>query len=119
MALAHESAEDVRRLHGSTRNRATDLEWPQQPQLETWPLEKRIKRVTAFVRTKLRKPHLSKLAAKWCPNEVALQVPSNNVATLKSALLERIGECQASGNATYFINIAESDIYTVVVGQDM
>jgi hypothetical protein len=41
----------------------------------------------------------------------------NIVATLKSALLERIGECQANGNGTYLINIAESDIYTVVVGQ--
>ena len=46
-------------------------------------------------------------------------MPSSNVATLGIALLERNGECQASGNGTYFINIAESDIYTGVVGQDM
>jgi hypothetical protein len=46
-------------------------------------------------------------------------VPSNIVATLGIALLERIGECQASGNGTYFINIAESGIYTGVVEQDM
>jgi hypothetical protein len=113
LALAHESAEDVRAFHGNTGDRATDLEWPEQHRLETWPMEKRIRRVTTFVRMKLRKPHLSKLAAKWCPNEVALQVPSNTVGTLKSALLERIGEYQASGNGTYFINIDESDINTV------
>jgi hypothetical protein len=82
-------------------------------------MEKRMKRGTTFVRSKLRKPHLSKLAAKWCPNKVALQVPSNNVATLTSALLERIGECQASGNGTYLFDIVESDIYTVVVGKGM
>jgi hypothetical protein len=67
----------------------------------------------------LRKPYLSKLQAKQFRNEVALQVPSNNVATLGIALLERIGDCQANANGPYFINIAESDICTAVVGQDM
>jgi hypothetical protein len=85
LALAHESAEDMRRFHCDTGNRATNLEWPQQPQLEIWPIKKRIKRVTTFVRIKLRKSHLPKLAAKWCPNEVALHVPSNTVATLNGS----------------------------------
>jgi hypothetical protein len=59
-------------------------------------MEKRIKLVTSFVRSKLRKPHLSKRATKRCPNEAALQMHVNIVATLKSALLERSGECQAN-----------------------
>jgi hypothetical protein len=35
LALAHERAEDMRRFHGNMGNRATDLEWPWQPELET------------------------------------------------------------------------------------
>jgi hypothetical protein len=65
-------------------------------------MEKRIKLVTTSVRSKLRKPHLSKLAPKWCPNEAPLQMPSTIVALFNSTLLEQLGECQASG--TYFIS---------------
>jgi hypothetical protein len=35
LALKLESAKDVRCYHGNTGNRATDLEWPQQLEVET------------------------------------------------------------------------------------
>jgi hypothetical protein len=45
-------------------------------------------------------------------------MPCSTVATLKRALLERIGEYQAIGNGKYYIRIVENDIPTVVMGQE-
>jgi hypothetical protein len=53
-------------------------------------------------------------------SEFTLQeMHGNTVATLKSASFKWIGECQACGIGTYFINIAKSGIYAIVVGQEI